>query len=219
MSTIARGTGVQRAPSKRSTVSASVRGTPCLIAPLTGSLRTSERSSCSSTKYGPSVCAGVRTQVVRATEDVCAVAGLPCALTLLANASVAPPSARSAARRSAENDSSPLVMVSGILIAIVEKAMIVAVVTVRNGVAMKTLLAAQLPMVAPGEVVVVRRDRTSAEQRASDCERQHCFHGQIRLVGAIAVLFDFPRRPPPRQAADSPSWRKTGTYPQPERSS
>ena len=85
---------------------------------------------------------------------------------------------------------------------------------------MKALLPAEFSEVAgAGIIVVVRRDRAPAEQRASNREREHCFHGQIELVGAIAVQYDFPRRLPPRQAADSPSWRKTGTYSQPERSS
>src|SRR6476646_2778205 len=62
MSTIAPRIGVQRAPSTAATRRSSVSTAPGRAAPVAGSSRTSERSSRSSTKYGPSVCAGVSTQ-------------------------------------------------------------------------------------------------------------------------------------------------------------
>src|SRR4029079_13143903 len=171
MSTTACGNATHPAPSTRSTVRASVNGAPGLTAPLAGSLRTSERSSCSSTKYGPSVCAGVSTQAGRA--PVVWAGARP------ASATVTPPRASNAERRAAEKryDSSPLVMVAGISIAIVQRAMIVAVVAIRNRVAMKALLAPQIPVVAlADEIVVVGGDRATANQRARDRERQHCPH-------------------------------------------
>ena len=55
--------GVQALLATRDTLKVSAKGIPVDTAPVTGSVRMSERLSNSSTKYGPSVSAAVRTQV------------------------------------------------------------------------------------------------------------------------------------------------------------
>src|SRR5437667_11455152 len=80
--------GVQASASTRDTLNASASGAPLEMTPLDGSVRMSDRFSFSSTKYGPSVRAAVRTHVGEAV--------VPAAVPVLsAAAAVAAEQARS----------------------------------------------------------------------------------------------------------------------------
>src|SRR6185312_4409921 len=104
-----------------------------------------------------------------------------------------PPSARNVARLAATrrlaadpgSGSSPCVMRAFVCCPIMRAARPIAVGTIRDRVAMKSLLVALFAVMAGTGVIVVGRARTPAEQRTPDCERQYCFHRQIDPVGVM----------------------------------